>query len=127
MMDLANNKSAEDSKKFPEVYFTIKHHEMFWSDVWTDMALEQSLMRNAETIGGLTREFVNWLKDHNHFGQMIDKLASLSSAVVGDTSITCDMVVEKGMDTMKSLYGKMFADVVPRKQDYGPWQQLLLP
>lgn len=34
--------------------FTIRRSDNFWSGTWTDMIIEQSLMRSIKTIGGLT-------------------------------------------------------------------------
>lgn len=35
-------------------YFTIRRLKKFWSGVWTDMIIEQILMRSMKTQGGLT-------------------------------------------------------------------------
>lgn len=35
-------------------YFTIRRTEKFWSGVWSDMTIEQVLMRSLKSIGGLT-------------------------------------------------------------------------
>jgi len=35
-------------------YFTIRRTEKFWSGVWSDMTIEQVLMRSFSSIGGLT-------------------------------------------------------------------------
>lgn len=47
---------------YPEYYrdftenglFTIRRSKKFWSGIWTDMVIEQSLMRAMKTTGGLT-------------------------------------------------------------------------
>lgn len=36
-------------------YFTVRRSEKFWSGIWTDMTIEQVLMRNMKTAGGLSR------------------------------------------------------------------------
>lgn len=36
-------------------FFTIRRSERFWSGIWTDMCIEQMLMRSLKTTGGLTR------------------------------------------------------------------------
>ena len=36
-------------------YFTIRRSDKFWSGIWTDMTIEQVLMRSIKTSGGLTR------------------------------------------------------------------------
>ncbi|KAJ8882532.1 hypothetical protein PR048_014343 [Dryococelus australis] len=33
-------------------YFTIRHSEKFWSGIWSDMTIEQSLMRTMKCVGG---------------------------------------------------------------------------
>lgn len=35
-------------------YFTIRRSSKFWSGVWTDMTIEQVLMRAMKCVGGLT-------------------------------------------------------------------------
>lgn len=46
----------EEFEKFvTHGYFTIRRSEKFWSGIWTDMTIEQVLMRSIKTSGGLTR------------------------------------------------------------------------
>ncbi|GBP73891.1 hypothetical protein EVAR_82720_1 [Eumeta japonica] len=40
--------------QFTEGFFTIRRTHKFWSGVWTDMTIEQVLMRSMKTQGGLT-------------------------------------------------------------------------
>ncbi|CAH0552820.1 unnamed protein product [Brassicogethes aeneus] len=40
--------------RFTEGFFTIRRTHKFWSGVWTDMTIEQVLMRSMKTQGGLT-------------------------------------------------------------------------
>ncbi|KYN10940.1 hypothetical protein ALC57_16910 [Trachymyrmex cornetzi] len=40
--------------QFTEEFFTIRRTHKFWSGVWTDMTIEQVLMRSMKTQGGLT-------------------------------------------------------------------------
>lgn len=35
-------------------YFTIRRSDKFWSGIWSDMTIEQTLMRSMKTAGGLT-------------------------------------------------------------------------
>ena len=35
-------------------YFTIRRSEKFWSGIWSDMTIEQTLMRSMKSSGGLT-------------------------------------------------------------------------
>lgn len=35
-------------------YFTVRRSDKFWSGVWSDMSIEQILMRCMKTSGGLT-------------------------------------------------------------------------
>lgn len=36
-------------------YFTIRRSDKFWSGIWSDMTIEQTLMRSMKSTGGLTR------------------------------------------------------------------------
>ena len=36
-------------------YYTIRRSDRFWAGLWTDLAIEQSLMITAKSHGGLTR------------------------------------------------------------------------
>jgi hypothetical protein len=56
MDDLEGKMPLEDWEKFVgDGYFTIRRTSKFWSGVWTDMTIEQVLMRAMKTTGGLTR------------------------------------------------------------------------
>ena len=37
-------------------YHTVRRSNRFWSGIWTNLAIEQALMRSLKTRGGLTRE-----------------------------------------------------------------------
>jgi len=37
------------------VYFTIRRTNKFWSGIWSDMTIEQVLMKSMKSCGGLTR------------------------------------------------------------------------
>jgi len=46
---------TEEFQKFTsEGYFTIKRTDKFWSGVWSDMTIEQTLLRLMKSSGGLT-------------------------------------------------------------------------
>lgn len=56
MEDLEEKMPLEDWEKFVgDGYFTIRRTSKFWSGVWSDMTIEQVLMRAMKTTGGLTR------------------------------------------------------------------------
>lgn len=56
MEDLEEKMPPEDWEKFVgDGYFTIRRTCKFWSGVWSDMTIEQVLMRAMKTTGGLTR------------------------------------------------------------------------
>lgn len=172
MDNLKTVMSADEFEKFTtDGCFTIRRQSKEWSGTWTDMNIEQSLMRSMKTEGGLTRgrgfsddtvmrwilcapvstdiatavedfagissgtseqhkdlrdssmkrdandreKFMNWIKQHNPF-TVSGNLVSISSGVVGDNTVTCDLAVEKGTDSMATLMGKTFHEVViPRK------------
>ena len=37
-------------------YFTIRRSGKFWLSIWSDMTIEQTLLRSMKSTGGLTRE-----------------------------------------------------------------------
>lgn len=56
MLNLANVLTPEEFNKFTEDgYFTIRRTNKFWSGIWSDMTIEQTLMRSMKSSGGLTR------------------------------------------------------------------------
>ena len=56
MEDLEEKMPSENFNFFSHNgYFTIRHTSKFWSGVWSDMTIEQVLMRAMKTNGGLTR------------------------------------------------------------------------
>ena len=56
MEDLEEKMPSEDFKMCsPNGYFTIRRTSKFWSGVWSNMTIEQVLMRAMKTNGGLTR------------------------------------------------------------------------
>lgn len=50
-----HNMSSENYEKFvTDGMFTVRRTNNFWSGTWTDMVIEQNLMRSIKTTGGLT-------------------------------------------------------------------------
>lgn len=55
MLELRNDMGDEAFENFvQDSLFTIRRSEKFWSGVWSDMTIEQVLMRSIHTQGGLT-------------------------------------------------------------------------
>lgn len=55
MLKLENKLSREEYKAFTDKgYFTIRRSGKYWSGTWTDMIIEQCLMRPMKAVGGLT-------------------------------------------------------------------------
>lgn len=54
MENLEKMMPPEEYEKFTDGGFTIRRTEKFWSGTWTDMVIEQSLMRTMKCRGGLT-------------------------------------------------------------------------
>ncbi|CAH0381987.1 unnamed protein product [Bemisia tabaci] len=56
MADLESKLSEGELERFVgEGYFTIRRGDKYWSGTWTDMIIEQNLMRAMKSSGGLTR------------------------------------------------------------------------
>lgn len=56
MHNLKDKMILEEYKTFTaDGIFTIRRTNKFWSGTWSDMTIEQSLMKNMKTTGGLTR------------------------------------------------------------------------
>lgn len=54
MMDLKKRMSSEEYRKFvTESFFTVRRTSKFFSGTWTDMVIEQDLMRAIKVSGGL--------------------------------------------------------------------------
>lgn len=55
MINLESRLTPEEFKLFTEEgYFTIRRSDKFWAGVWSDMTVEQTLMRAMKMSGGLT-------------------------------------------------------------------------
>ena len=155
-------------------YFTIRRSDRFWAGVWSDMTIEQVLMRAMKVSGGLTRGrgitestlakwvralplciplctaveefagshaesseqhcevsahrdlrpaqqardqvdlevFISWLEAHPPFCGLYDgELVSLSTGVIGDSSINCYKAEEVGLQLQQQMVGNNFAEV----------------
>ncbi|CAH0757850.1 unnamed protein product [Diatraea saccharalis] len=55
MYNLQNVMPTEEYDRFTKGLFTIRRTDKFWSGVWSDMTIEQTLMRSMKSTGGLTR------------------------------------------------------------------------
>lgn len=56
MLMLPNKMDQEEFEKFAlKGYFTIRRSDKFWCGIWSDMTIEQVLMRAMKSYGGLTR------------------------------------------------------------------------
>lgn len=55
MQDLKSRLTTLDYERFvTNGYFTIRRSNKFWSGIWSDMTIEQTLMRSMKSNGGLT-------------------------------------------------------------------------
>lgn len=55
MESLHEKMPEEEYRKFTkQSFFTVRRSEKHWSGVWSDMTIEQTLMRGIKTLGGLT-------------------------------------------------------------------------
>lgn len=55
MLNLKERMTAEEYEQFTSKgYFTIRRSDKFWCGTWSDMTIEQSLMRTMKCLGGLT-------------------------------------------------------------------------
>lgn len=56
MFKLPSVMPKEEFEKFvSQGFFTMRRNDSFWSGVWSDMTIEQTLMRSMKSTGGLTR------------------------------------------------------------------------
>lgn len=54
LLELKNKMTPDEYKQFRDMrLFTIRRTNRFWSGTWSDMVIEQSLMRQIKTRGGL--------------------------------------------------------------------------
>ncbi|KYN00649.1 hypothetical protein ALC62_08572 [Cyphomyrmex costatus] len=55
MLILENNMNQQTFKKFTDGFFTIRRSDKFNCGTWTDMVIEQTLMKYMKTEGGVSR------------------------------------------------------------------------
>jgi len=56
MLELEKKMDSLDYNQFTKMeYFTIRRTDKFWSGIWSDMTIEQVLMKSMKSYGGLTR------------------------------------------------------------------------
>ena len=84
---------------FQQGYYTIRKSDRFWAGLWTDLVIEQSLMRTAKSRGGLTRgrgmtESVRllWVLSGHKCAEVHEAMAELS----GSKHTTSEQHVELG-------------------------------
>ena len=72
---------------FQQGYYTIRRSERFWAGLWTDLVIEQSLMRTAKSRGGLTRgrgmtESVRllWVLSGHKCAEVLEAMTELSGS-----------------------------------------------
>ena len=57
MLNLANIMAPNEYDMFTSRgFFTVRRSDKYWCGIWTDMTIEQVLMRSLKTSGGLTCE-----------------------------------------------------------------------
>lgn len=90
MLELETRMTKEDYDKFVgNGYFTIRRTSKFWSGIWSDMIIEQVLMRSMKVEGGLTHgrgltessisRWVNTIPVTIHVISAVEKLTGISS------------------------------------------------
>ena len=72
---------------------------------------------NQSRDRGHSGRFFEWLRAHCPFSKPPDELVSLSSGIVGDSSVNCDKVMEIGTESMKKIVGKNFGDLTMQRKD----------
>ncbi|KAF4524952.1 hypothetical protein B566_EDAN014133 [Ephemera danica] len=55
MLRLKHDMSEAEFLQFSQGGFTVRRNDWFWSGCWTDLIIEQELMRSIKSSGGLTR------------------------------------------------------------------------
>ncbi|KAJ8888031.1 hypothetical protein PR048_007516 [Dryococelus australis] len=109
--------------------FTIRCLDKEWSGVWTDIKVEQLLIRSIQSLGCLTRgrglnenTVMRWIlcvtiasETSTEVEDFAEGLDSISSGVVGDSMVSCDLAIEKGKECMGAVRGRTFPDIVIRR------------
>ncbi|KAF4531641.1 hypothetical protein B566_EDAN006572 [Ephemera danica] len=90
MQGLQSKMSESDYEKFVNSgYFTIRRTEIPWSGVWSDMIIEQSLMRSIKSVGGISHgrgysesvlcKYINSLPVCAQFSECLEKFTGIES------------------------------------------------
>ncbi|CAH2005907.1 unnamed protein product [Acanthoscelides obtectus] len=167
MHSLKDKMSAQEYEMFTGGGFTARRTSKFWCGTWTDMTIEQSLMRIMKITGGLThgrgvsesilckwtkgmtslqniceemekmcgvaftsseqhvemresrikrdtsdsKNFMDWFTQHHPFPNVGDIL-SLTTGVVGDSTINCHMAKAFGLLSVDRIVGGDFETVI---------------
>lgn len=93
MLSLSESLPKEELDQFVgKSYFTIKRTDKFWSGTWSDMIIEQFLMRSMKSTGGLTHgrglsspTLSKWIKAMPATVKVVDaveKMAGVYSATI---------------------------------------------
>lgn len=176
MEDLDLKMSEKEFKDFSEGgFFTVRRTEKFWDGVWSDMTIEQVLMRSMKTTGGLThgrglsestlskwvssipatlpfseqlemfcgvksefseqhvelrdsrltrdnedfKQVFEWFSAHSPFDYQEgpSDLVSLSTGLIADKTITCDIAEELGEKCITQFVGKNFEEMKFKRAD----------
>jgi hypothetical protein len=82
MLELQKTMPQSELERFVgKAYFTIRRTDKFWSGTWTDMVIEQYLMRSIKSIGGLTHgrgfkssTIAKWINTMPQTTKVVDKV-----------------------------------------------------
>lgn len=91
MLKLEETLTADELRKIVHNgYFTIRRSNKFWSGIWSDMTIEQVLMRSMKTSGGLTTgrgmspatisRWVNTMPSTSKVTEAIEEFSGVSGA-----------------------------------------------
>ena len=85
-------------QKFQEGQHAVRRSERYWAGLWTDMVIEQTLMRSIKSTGGLTRgrgfqENVRhlWVNSISYTAAVHEAMTSLSGVQVGTSEQHLEM------------------------------------
>lgn len=167
MLELERKMDPLEYDKFTKKgYFTIRRTNKFWSGIWSDMTIEQVLMKSMKSYGGLTRgrgmtdsvlsrwtlgmvylhnichevdtycevttatteqhvdmrpsritrdesdteKLCSWFAQHPPF-LTTDLIMSISSGLVGESTVNSHMALEIGRESMLKMVGQNFQEV----------------
>lgn len=82
------------------LYKPAQHPRFASSDQHTDLTSARQ-KKDEEDV----QSFKNWLQEHGVFDERPVKLMSLSTGLVGDSTIDCHKAVEKGLKSMSTMVG----------------------